>query len=124
MAQNPNRRMGRAVIVVLAALLLSAGVEGAAVTTRAFADTAKKLWDTKPAKLSLLDQAWLSKESIVLNSLTRVNVLVNRVTKKVEYVWSYKYNRYVRPKFSMPNVQNLYNTVHAKKKQENFSTQQ
>ncbi len=101
--------MKKAMVVVLAILLMSLNISTAA----AFTTTAAKApRDSKPAKLSVVDRVWLSAEPIVMNSITRVNVLVNRVTKKVEYVWSNKYNRYVRPKFGMPNVQNLYDSVH------------
>jgi hypothetical protein len=39
---------------------------------------------------------------------SRMSVLVNRLTDKVEYVWSFAYKRYVRPKFTMINAQILY----------------
>ena len=105
--------MKKALFVVLTVLLMSYVVNTAMALTFT---PAKAPWDSKPAKLSLVDQVWLSAEPIVMSSLTKVNVLVNRVTRKVEYVWSYKYNRYVRPKYSMPNIQDLYNSVHSKDK--------
>ncbi|MDD5136639.1 MAG: hypothetical protein PHX20_05980 [Candidatus Omnitrophica bacterium] len=89
--------------------------EASAVTTT-FPQKAEILKDTKPAKLSALDEIWLSAEPIIMSRITRVNVLVNRLTKKVEYVWSLGYNRYIRPKYCMPNVQNLYDFVHSKDK--------
>lgn len=91
-------------MVLTTALMLSSVTTAAAFTVT----KANIPQDTKSAKLSVIDQVWLSAESVRINSITKVNVLVNRVTKKVEYVWSYRYNRFVRPRLSMPNIQDLY----------------
>ena len=108
--------MKNAIFALLAIMLILSNVRSSAALTAVSPIAAEATRDSKPATLSLLDQVWLSTEPIIVNSLTRVNVLVNRVTKKVEYVWSYKYNRYVRPKLSMPNIQSLYDSVHSKGK--------
>lgn len=65
------------------------------------------LKDTKPAKLSLVDSLVL-KPVVVRIGASRMSVLVNRLTDKVEYVWSFAYKRYLRPKFTMINAQILY----------------
>ncbi len=65
------------------------------------------LKDSKPADLSIADQVLLRKDEIRLG-LSKTNVLVNRLTDAVEYVWTLPYNCYIRPKYTMPNVQGLY----------------
>ncbi|MDO8525877.1 MAG: hypothetical protein Q7S07_05255 [Candidatus Omnitrophota bacterium] len=97
-------------MVLTSALTLSSVMTAAAFTVT----RAKTPRDTKPAELSVVDKVWLSAEPVAINSITKVNVLVNRVTGKVEYVWSYQYNRYVRPKLSMPDIQNLYDFSRSK----------
>lgn len=64
--------------------------------------------DSKPAVIPAADQLFLRQDVIAMGA-ARIRVLVNRLTKKVEYVWSPVYKRYVRPKFIMPNVQGLFN---------------
>ena len=108
--------MRNAVIIVLSILLIVGSFKTAAAFTVTFPKSGDAIKDSKPAKLLPLDQVWLSAEPVAINSMTKVNVLVNRVTKKVEYVWSYKYNRYVRPKFSIPDIQKLYDLANSKGK--------
>ncbi|MDB4349515.1 hypothetical protein OAA99_01015 [Omnitrophica bacterium] len=65
------------------------------------------LKDSKPANLSVIDIVVL-KQDVIRIGAAKVEVLVNRLTNKVEYVWSPPYKRYVRPQFVMPKAQNLY----------------
>jgi hypothetical protein len=67
--------------------------------------------DSKPGNLSIIDKAIL-KPVIVQMGSSRMAVLVNRITDKVEYVWSFAYKRYVRPKYTMVNAQLIYNQFH------------
>ena len=72
----------------------------------AFAYTEAEIYrDSKPKNLSLSDQLYL-RADVIRFGMMRTDVLVNRVTNRVSYVWYYK--RYVRPKYSMPNAQVLY----------------
>jgi hypothetical protein len=63
--------------------------------------------DSKPANISIIDKVLL-KPVVVRIGASKMNVLVNRLTDKVEYVWSNVYKRYVRPKYTMINAQILY----------------
>jgi hypothetical protein len=112
MLENMNKKIWLSVILTTAIILSDVATAAAFTVTKA-----RMPGDTKSAELSVLDKVWLSAEPVAINSITRVNVLVNRVTKKVEYVWSYQYNRYVRPKLSMPNIQNLYDFARSKRRQ-------
>ena len=67
--------------------------------------------DSKPGLLQVIDRIWL-KPVIVRMGTSRMPVLVNKLTDKVEYVWSYVYKRYVRPKYTMVNAQALYEQFH------------
>ena len=74
----------------------------------AFSPTPQGYKDSKSAALSAADQLWLKSDAIELSRITKVKVLVNRLTNKVEYVYAPAYGRYVRPKFVMPDAQKLY----------------
>jgi hypothetical protein len=80
----------------------------------AFTITVPSIEDSKPAELSATDQIVLRYDTIPMGGSTVVKVLVNRITNKVEYVWSGVINRYIRPKFIMPGAQKLYNKTHFK----------
>ncbi|MCX5694789.1 MAG: hypothetical protein NT014_06720 [Candidatus Omnitrophica bacterium] len=67
--------------------------------------------DSKPGRLSIADGILL-KPVVVRMGLSRMPVLVNRFSGKVEYVWSNIYKCYVRPKYTMTNAQALYNQYH------------
>ena len=71
------------------------------------------LKDSKQETLSIRDQLFLRAETLTIGMAT-AKVLVKRLTNKVEYVWSYRDGCYVRPKFIMPNAQDLYDQMHAK----------
>ncbi len=81
---------------------------GAAITRSNRPRRAKILEDSKKTDLSLLDIVVLKKEPILLGS-SKIDVLVNRFSDKVEYVWSIPHKRYIRPKFVLPTAQTLYN---------------
>lgn len=97
--------MKKTVTAILALFLLSANVH----TALAFAYNPKALKDSKPENISPADQLYLRYDTIAINSLTKARVLVNRITNRVEYVFHNSYKRYVRPKFVMPDAQELYN---------------
>jgi hypothetical protein len=63
--------------------------------------------DSKPANISIIDKVLLKPVAVRIGA-SKMNVLVNRLTDKVEYVWSNVYKRYVRPKYTMINAQILY----------------
>jgi hypothetical protein len=63
--------------------------------------------DSKPANISIIDKVLLKPVTVRIGA-SKMNVLVNRLTDKVEYVWSNVYKRYVRPKYTMINAQILY----------------
>lgn len=63
--------------------------------------------DSKPRNISFIDILFLSPESVLLGH-AKVEILVGRLTGKVEYIWSPPYNRYVKPKFVFPTIQSLY----------------
>jgi hypothetical protein len=67
--------------------------------------------DAKPANLSITDKVLFQQEILRVGS-SRALLLVNRITGKVEYVWSNVYKCYVRPKYAMTNAQILYNQFH------------
>ena len=67
--------------------------------------------DSKPGTLLIIDKI-LFKPVIVRMGSSRMAVLVNRITDKVEYVWSNVYKCYVRPKYTMINAQKLYDQFH------------
>jgi len=69
------------------------------------------LADSKPAQLSVVDELLLKYDSIRQGAAV-TNVLVNRITGIVEYVWAASYQSYVRPKYVMPKAQELYNRTH------------
>jgi len=69
------------------------------------------LKDSKPLSISLADRVLL-KPVILRIGASRMNLLVNRFTDKVEYVWSNAYKRYVRPKYTAINAQILYDQFH------------
>ena len=105
--------MKNAMFVVLAILLGLSSAKTAAALTATSPIAAEATGDSKPAALSIIDQIWLSAEPLVMNGTVKANVLVTRINKKVEYVWSSIYRCYVRPKYSMPNVQILYDSAHS-----------
>ncbi len=102
--------MKKTVIVILTALLIFANIQIAAAVT----PNPKALKDSKPEKLTVADQIYLKQDTIALNSITKVKILVNRATGKVSYVFHNNYKRYVRPKFVMPDAQALYDKAHGK----------
>jgi len=63
---------------------------------------------SKPKEISFVDQLLLRPATIIIGA-SGIDLLVNRLTNKVEYIWSPVYGRYIRPKFVMPGVQDLYN---------------
>jgi len=67
--------------------------------------------DSKPANLSITDKVLLRPEILHVGA-SRAVVLVSRITGKVEYVWSYVFKCYVRPKYTMTNAQILYDRFH------------
>jgi hypothetical protein len=69
--------------------------------------------DSKPAGLSLVDRLYLRAEAINLSSVTKANALINRINGKVEYVWSYRFKCYVRPKYVLPDAQKIYDQTHS-----------
>jgi len=79
---------------------------GAAVTIRNSPGPDEVLADSKPRDISAVDLILLSPDNIHIG-YSRIDILVNRITNLVEYVWSPPYNRYVRPKFVLPNVEKL-----------------
>ncbi|MCX5666963.1 MAG: hypothetical protein NTY34_01435 [Candidatus Omnitrophica bacterium] len=79
---------------------------GAATTQRNWPSPQEVLKDSKPRVLSPVDLVLLSQEEIYIG-YSRIDILVSRITNAVEYVWAYAYNRYVRPKFVLPNVEKL-----------------
>ena len=107
--------MRNVLLVLLVALLISLSAITALALTAVSPAAAAATMDSKPAALSLMDRIWLSAQSVVVKSVKKV-VLVNRLTGKVEYVWSDVYKCYVRPKFGAPNIQKLYNTAQSKKR--------
>ena len=68
----------------------------------------KAIVDSKSANVAAADLIFLSYDTISLGA-AKIQVLVNRLTNVVEYVWSNAYRRYVRPQFVLPNAQGLYN---------------
>ena len=79
---------------------------GATATQRNWPSPQEVLKDSKPRVLSAADLILLSPENIYIG-YSRIDILVNRITNVVEYVWAYAYNRYVKPKFVLPNVEKL-----------------
>jgi hypothetical protein len=67
--------------------------------------------DSKPRVLSVVDKILL-KPVIVRIGVSRMPVLVNKLTGKVRYVWSNVYQCYVRPEYTMANAQGLYDQFH------------
>ena len=104
--------MRNIIFAVLVILIVSSSVKTAAALTATSPVMAEATADSKPAALSIMDQLWLSVEPIIINGVVKANVLVNRITRKVEYAWSGVYGCYTRPKFSIPNVQSLYDIAH------------
>ena len=96
-----------AIAIILCALLF-------AVPASALTVTIPAMKDTKPAQLSAADRLILRQDTIPLGWAAYRKVLVNRVTNKVEYVWSGSFNCYIRPRFGMPGAQKLYNKAHFK----------
>lgn len=97
--------MKKPVYMILAILLILADIQIAA----AFTPNPKALKDSKPENIPMADKLYLRYDTIAINSLTKAKVLVNRLTNRVEYVFHNNYKRYVRPKFVMPDAQELYN---------------
>ena len=104
--------MRKIIFAALVILLISssAKIAVALIASSPVMDEATR--DSKPAALSLMDRLWLSAEPIIINGVVKASVLVNRITRKVEYVWTDVYRCYARPKYSIPNVQSLYNIAH------------
>jgi len=67
--------------------------------------------DSKPADLVIADRILLKPVAVRIGA-SRMDVLVNRLTDKVEYVWSNTHQRYVRPKYTTINAQILYDQFH------------
>lgn len=65
------------------------------------------LKDAKTINLSILD-ALLFKKDVIQLGASRTNVLVNRLTNDVEYVWSPPYKHYIRLKFVSLGIRKLY----------------
>ena len=106
--------MKNAIFVLSAILLVSVSAKAAVALTAVSPVAAAATSDSKPATLSLIDRVLFSVEPLVVNGVIKANVLVGRINRKVEYVWSDIYRCYVRPKFSIPNVQNLYDSAHSR----------
>ena len=102
--------MKRIIFAILTILLILANIQIA----YAFTPNPKALRDSKSEKLAAADRLYLRYDTINISSITKVKVLVNRVTNKVEYVFQNNYKRYVRPKFVMPDAQALYDRKHKK----------
>ena len=99
------------------AILFSLSCIAEDIVSHAFGDLAVRhaptrdeiLKDSKPAKLSVVDQIFLKQDEIRMGA-ARIIILVDRLTgSKVEYVWSYQYRRFLRPRYTIPNAQNLFN---------------
>ena len=101
--------MNKTVVAILAILLMLAEIQIAA----AFTFDPETLKDSKTETLSIRDKLFLRPEILTIGMAT-AKVLVNRLTHRVEYVWSYGSGCYVRPRFIMPNAQDLYDQMHAK----------
>ena len=101
------------ILVILAVLLISSSANIAAALTAVSPVAAAATGNSKPATLSILDQLLFSAEPLIVNGVVKAKILVNRITKKVEYVWSDVYRCYVRAKYSIPNIQTLYDSAHA-----------
>ncbi|MCX5678948.1 MAG: hypothetical protein NTY76_07600 [Candidatus Omnitrophica bacterium] len=109
--KRESDRMKKVMAVVLAILLMLADIQIAI----AFMPNPEALKDSKPEALSIVDQLYLRYDTIDLNSLTKIKILVNRLTNRVEYVFNNGYKRYIRPKFVMPDAQALYDKTCAGK---------
>lgn len=96
--------MKKVTVITFAILLMLANIQ----TAIAFAPGPQALKDSKPETLSIADQLYLRYDTIDINSMTKIKVLVNRLTNRVEYVFLNNHKRYVRPKFVMPDAQALY----------------
>lgn len=96
--------MRKKLTAAMVILLMLAGIQ----TAVAFTPDPKALKDSKPEKLPAVESLYLKCDTISINSLTKVKVLVNRLTGKIEYVFLNNYKRYVRPEFVMPDAQKLY----------------
>ena len=104
--------MKNVIFVVLLILLMPLSAKTAAALTATSPIMVEATTDSKPAALSILDQILMSAEPLIVNGVVKANILVNRITKTVEYVWSDIYKCYVRPKYSISNAQSLYNSAH------------
>ena len=102
------------IFVLLATLLIFSNAEKAVALTAVSPIAAEATSDSKLAALSLADKLWFSAEPLIVNGIVKAKILVSRIGGRVEYVWSDVYRLYVRPKYSIPNVQTLYNSVHPK----------
>ena len=105
--------MKKIFFVLLVVLLASLSAKTAAAMTATSPIAAEATSNSKPANLSLVDQLLFSTEPLIINGAVKAKILVNRITKKAEYVWSDVYRCYVVPKYSMPNVQALYDSEHS-----------
>jgi len=101
--------MKKIIATILIILLMLADIQMAV----AFMPNPQALKDSKSEEISIADQLYLRYDTIDLNSLTKIKVLVNRITNRVEYVFNNGYKRYIRPKFVMPDAQALYDKTHA-----------
>ena len=101
----------KAMFILAAVLLALSNATTTLALTAVSPVAAEATSDSKSASLSLMDQIWLSAEPLIVDGVVKAKILVNRITKKVEYVWSDIYKCYVRPKYSIPNIQNLYDSA-------------
>ena len=101
------------IFVILAALLMLSSANIAAALTAVSPGAAAATGNSKPATLSILDQLLFSAEPLIVNGVVKAKILVSRITKKVEYVWSSVYGCYVLPQYSIPNIQTLYDSAHS-----------
>ena len=108
--------MKNVILVILAVLLISSSANMAAALTAVSPVAAAATSNSKPATLSIIDHILFSAEPLIVNGVVKAKILVNRITKKVEYVWSDVYGGYVLPKYSIPNIQTLYDSAHSGRK--------
>ncbi len=85
-------------VILLSVLFISPSLAGS---------VPEAIRDSKPANISIADRVLLKPVTVRIGA-SRTNMLINRLTDKVEYVWSNAYKRYVRIKYTMINAQILY----------------
>ena len=105
--------MKNIIFIMLTVLLISSSSNIAEALTAVSPVAAAATGNSKPATLSIPDQLLFSAEPLIVNGVVKAKILVNRITKKVEYVWSDVYGGYVLPKYSIPNIQALYDSAHS-----------